>query len=72
MSINRNFKNPNSSEILEQVLLSRVNFFGAEDIPIIENLDLQIYRKTAEAFMCGLLPDSPTATSSRTEGIDDI
>lgn len=51
-----------------QVLLSRVNFFGAEDIPIIENLDLQMYRKTAEAFMCGLLPDSPTATSSRTEG----
>ncbi|MCI06746.1 endoglucanase 10-like [Trifolium medium] len=28
---------------------------------------LQNYRKTAEAVMCGLLPDSPTATESRTD-----
>jgi hypothetical protein len=33
-----------------------------------ENLDLQMYRKTSEAIMCELLPDSPTATSSRTKG----
>jgi len=27
-----------------------------------------MYRMTAEAVMCGLLSDSPTATSSRTDG----
>ncbi|BBG94837.1 glycosyl hydrolase 9B5 [Prunus dulcis] len=31
------------------------------------NPGLQKYRKTAEAVMCGLLPNSPTATNSRTE-----
>ncbi|KAK7376082.1 hypothetical protein VNO78_34934 [Psophocarpus tetragonolobus] len=49
-----------------QVLLSRVNFFGASKIPDA-NLDLQMYRETAEIFICMLLPDSPTATSNRTE-----
>ncbi|MFQ6634092.1 hypothetical protein Gotur_010474 [Gossypium turneri] len=51
-----------------QVLLSRILFFGAKDMPTVENLDLQMYRKTAELVMCGLLPDSPTATSRRTDG----
>ncbi|KAL3723745.1 hypothetical protein ACJRO7_035850 [Eucalyptus globulus] len=50
-----------------QVLLSRVDFFGASEVPITENLALQMYRETAEMMMCSLLPDSPTATSSRTE-----
>ncbi|KAH1058777.1 hypothetical protein AAZV13_02G045200 [Glycine max] len=50
-----------------QVLLSRVNFFGESNIPDAENLDLQMYRETAEILMCKLLPDSPTATANRTE-----
>lgn len=33
-----------------------------------ENLDLQLYRISAEAIMCALLPDSPMATSDRTDG----
>lgn len=57
----------NSVMTLEQVLLSRINIFGAKGASLGENLDLQMYRKTSEAIMCGLLPDSPTATSSRTE-----
>ncbi|GAV67831.1 Glyco_hydro_9 domain-containing protein [Cephalotus follicularis] len=48
-----------------QVLLSRLTFFGGKDNA--DNSGLQMYRKTAEAVMCGLLPDSPTATTSRTE-----
>ncbi|KAL5706537.1 cellulase [Ranunculus cassubicifolius] len=48
-----------------QVLLSRVSFFGAKNTL---NSGLQNYRKTAEAVMCGLLPQSPTATTSRTDG----
>ncbi|KAJ7957856.1 Endoglucanase [Quillaja saponaria] len=48
-----------------QVLLSRLTFFKAKDIP--NSGDLQSYRETAEAVMCGLLPDSPTATKSRTK-----
>ncbi|KAJ6802319.1 endoglucanase 24-like isoform X1 [Iris pallida] len=51
-----------------QVLLSRVNFFASKDTSNAENKGLQMYRNTAEAVMCGLLPDSPTATSSRTDG----
>lgn len=48
-----------------QVLLSRVSFFGPKDV---SNFDiLQKYRKSAEAVMCGLLPESSTATSSRTD-----
>ncbi|KAJ6919322.1 endoglucanase 2 [Populus alba x Populus x berolinensis] len=49
------------------VLLSRLNIFGAKGMSSEENLDLQMYRKTSEAIMCELLPDSPTATSSRTK-----
>ncbi|XWS45539.1 hypothetical protein CRYUN_Cryun15aG0145100 [Craigia yunnanensis] len=51
-----------------QVLMSRINFFGAKEMSTVENLYLQKYRKAAEAVMCGLLPDSPTATSRRTDG----
>ncbi|KAI3750737.1 hypothetical protein L2E82_21510 [Cichorium intybus] len=47
-----------------QVLLSRVSFF---DSKVASNANLQKYKKTAEAVMCGLLPKSPTATSSRTK-----
>ncbi|KAF8387731.1 hypothetical protein HHK36_026385 [Tetracentron sinense] len=50
-----------------QVLLSRVSFFSAKEASNEENLGLQMYRKTAGSVMCGLLPDSPTATSSRTD-----
>ncbi|KAM0970264.1 hypothetical protein ACFX13_018630 [Malus domestica] len=49
-----------------QVLMSRISFFGTKDMSSAENIDLQEYRETAEVFMCSLLPDSPTATSSRT------
>ncbi|KAF5191130.1 Endoglucanase [Thalictrum thalictroides] len=48
-----------------QVLLSRVSFFGGKET---SNSGLHRYRKTAEAVMCGLLPQSPTATTSRTDG----
>ncbi|KAH8509574.1 hypothetical protein Peur_051364 [Populus x canadensis] len=48
-----------------QVLLSRLTFLGNKDT---SNSGLQMYRKTAEAVMCGLIPDSPTATKSRTDG----
>ncbi|XVF59759.1 hypothetical protein PTKIN_Ptkin07bG0301700 [Pterospermum kingtungense] len=51
-----------------QVLLSRINFFGAKEMSTAENLYLQMYREAAEAVMCSLLPDSPTATSNRTDG----
>ncbi|XP_021902667.1 endoglucanase 10 [Carica papaya] len=49
-----------------QVLLSRLTFFGTKDTS--GNNGLLKYRQTAEAIMCGLLPKSPTATSSRTDG----
>ncbi|KAJ0085834.1 hypothetical protein Patl1_09560 [Pistacia atlantica] len=49
-----------------QVLLSRLSFFHAKDYS--DNSGLQMYRKTAEAVMCGLLPKSPTATTDRTDG----
>ncbi|KAJ6682200.1 ENDOGLUCANASE 2 [Salix koriyanagi] len=52
----------------QQVLLSRANLFGAKGMSSEENLDLQMYRKTSEAIMCELLPNSPTATTSRTNG----
>ncbi|XP_043713193.1 endoglucanase 24 isoform X3 [Telopea speciosissima] len=51
-----------------QVLLSRINLFGAKAASNAQNSGLQMYRKTAEAVMCGLLPSSPTATKSRTDG----
>ncbi|KAJ7953112.1 Endoglucanase [Quillaja saponaria] len=50
-----------------QVLLSRISFFDKKDSSSVENLDLQMYRETTEVIMCGLLPDSPTATPSRTD-----
>ncbi|XP_073127993.1 endoglucanase 2-like [Henckelia pumila] len=51
-----------------QVLLSRVNFFGSRNIQGTENIALQLYRKSAEAVICGLLPNSSSATTSRTKG----
>ncbi|KAK1304889.1 Endoglucanase 24 [Acorus calamus] len=50
-----------------QVLLSRLHVFSSTKTSNAENVDLQMYRRTAEAVMCGLLPDSPTATSSRSD-----
>ncbi|PWA80616.1 glycosyl hydrolase 9B5 [Artemisia annua] len=47
-----------------QVLLSRSSLFNSK---VASNADIKKYRKTAEAIMCGLLPKSPTATSSRTK-----
>ncbi|KAK4346922.1 hypothetical protein RND71_033261 [Anisodus tanguticus] len=40
---------------------SMVNLFGSK-----EDISLQLYRQTAETFLCGLLPESPMATSQRT------
>ncbi|CAI9116914.1 OLC1v1018204C1 [Oldenlandia corymbosa var. corymbosa] len=49
-----------------QVLMSRISFFSSKEA---SNSDiLQKYRDSAEAVMCGLLPKSQTATSSRTDG----
>ncbi|KAG2644853.1 hypothetical protein PVAP13_2KG381100 [Panicum virgatum] len=56
-------KNPGT-----QVLLSRLNFFGSKQISNAENEGLKSYRDTAEAVICGLIPDSPQATASRTGG----
>ncbi|KAK9071438.1 hypothetical protein SSX86_010007 [Deinandra increscens subsp. villosa] len=50
-----------------QVLLSRVNFFGSDtNIPIEENMNLQMYRRTAEALMCTIL--LPPPTNKKTNG----
>ncbi|CAI9777885.1 unnamed protein product [Fraxinus pennsylvanica] len=54
----------NTSTPGTEVLLSRVNFFRPKDVS--NSKILQKYRKSAEAIMCGLLPESSTATSSRT------
>ncbi|XP_031474446.1 endoglucanase 24-like [Nymphaea colorata] len=51
-----------------QVLLSRIAFFSSDKASDGEKSGLQNYKKTAEAVMCGLLPDSPTATTDRTDG----
>lgn len=48
-----------------QVLLSRVSFFGPRNKK--RSAGLQRYRQTAEEVMCSLLPDSPIATSSKTD-----
>lgn len=49
------------------MLLSRVNFFGAKkEISIVENMNLQMYRRTAEALMCMIL--LPPVTSQKTNG----
>ncbi|BAT77696.1 hypothetical protein LR48_Vigan09g030900 [Vigna angularis] len=50
-----------------QVLLARLSFFKAKGISNSYGSGLQSYKKTAEAVMCSLLPDSPTATENRTE-----
>ncbi|ERN01786.1 hypothetical protein AMTR_s00224p00023160 [Amborella trichopoda] len=46
----------------------RVSFFGSEKVSAAVNTALLKYKKTAEAVMCALLPDSPTATTNRTDG----
>uniref|UniRef100_A0A1J3J794 Endoglucanase n=1 Tax=Noccaea caerulescens TaxID=107243 RepID=A0A1J3J794_NOCCA len=48
-----------------QVLLSRLLFFKKD---LSGSKGLGSYRDTAKAVMCGLLPNSPTATKSRTNG----
>lgn len=45
------------------MLVSRISFFGSKDADIVQK-----YRDSAEVVMCGLLPDSPSATDSRTGG----
>lgn len=50
-------------KFLWQVLLSRVYFFHGKD-----NTKLAKYQKSAQALMCTLLPESPSATSDRTNG----
>lgn len=57
----------NKSTILMQVLLSRIILFDTKGLTDSIQSGLQMYRTTAEAVMCGLLPDSPTATKSRTD-----
>ncbi|KAK9023131.1 hypothetical protein V6N11_003360 [Hibiscus sabdariffa] len=49
-----------------QVLLSRLTLFGAKGVS--GNSGLGNYRKSAEGVICSLLPKSPYATSSRTDG----
>lgn len=53
---------------IAQVLLSRTSFFNTKLSSKAENVGLQKYKETADAIMCGLLPKSPTATTSRTSG----
>jgi len=48
-----------------QILLSRLTFFKKG---LSGSKGLQGFKETAEAVMCGLIPSSPTATSSRTDG----
>ncbi|WZY98331.1 hypothetical protein YC2023_070660 [Brassica napus] len=54
-----------SYKIMDHILLSRLTFFKKD---LSGSKGLQGYKETAEAVMCGLIPSSPTATSSRTEG----
>ncbi|KAL1536830.1 cellulase [Salvia divinorum] len=51
-----------------QVLLSRVSFFKSRSIRVEESITLQLYKRTAELVVCGLLPNSSSA-SQRTEGL---
>ncbi|MBA0597053.1 hypothetical protein Gorai_006869, partial [Gossypium raimondii] len=48
-----------------QVLLSRLSFFG--DKGAKGNSGIDDYKKSADELMCALLPDSPSATASRTK-----
>ncbi|KAK3131278.1 hypothetical protein QOZ80_6BG0504430 [Eleusine coracana subsp. coracana] len=50
-----------------QVLLSRVSFFASKGLDDGQNKGLGMYKETAEAVMCILLPDSDTA-AFRTDG----
>ncbi|MBA0693359.1 hypothetical protein Goari_003733 [Gossypium aridum] len=47
------------------VLLSRLSFFG--DKGAKGNSGIDDYKKSADELMCALLPDSPSATASRTK-----
>ncbi|CAH1437190.1 unnamed protein product [Lactuca virosa] len=50
-----------------QVLLSRLNFFGlGKEISMVENMNLQMYRRTAEAVMCRVL--LPPPRNQKTKG----
>lgn len=51
-----------------QVLLSRYQLLQAQGGSSLTTIGLTKYRNTADALMCALLPDSPTATKSRTDG----
>jgi len=55
-----------------QVLLSRLNFFGSKQISNAEKEGLKSYRDTAEAVICGLIPDSLQATARRTKYIYEL
>lgn len=48
-----------------QVLLSRYQLLQTQ---VVTTTGLNNYRTTADALMCALLPDSPSATTSRTDG----
>ncbi|MBA0867614.1 hypothetical protein Goshw_001976, partial [Gossypium schwendimanii] len=50
---------------LREVLLSRLSFFG--DKGAKGNSGIDDYKKSADELMCALLPDSPSATASRTK-----
>jgi hypothetical protein len=50
-----------------QVLLSRVSFFASQGSDVAQDDVLGMYKQTADAVMCILLPDSETA-AFRTEG----
>eukprot|EP01018_Ginkgo_biloba_P016743 Gb_05872 [translate_table: standard] len=51
-----------------QVLLARTHLLGAKTMSAQVSNDLEDYKSTADAIMCAFLPDSPTATTNRTEG----
>ncbi|CAN1342045.1 Endoglucanase 24 [Linum perenne] len=52
-----------------QVLLARMNLFGGDNgVTADENVKLQMYTRMAQALMCQLFPDSPSATAGRTAG----
>ncbi|KAH9301567.1 hypothetical protein KI387_013150, partial [Taxus chinensis] len=51
-----------------QVLLSRIQFFGSKTLSSQVSGSLEQYRMTAREIMCAFLPDSPSATTNRTNG----
>ncbi|KAF9604155.1 hypothetical protein IFM89_002830 [Coptis chinensis] len=53
---------------IASMLELRVSFFGGKEISDADSIGLQMYRRTAEALMCSLLPDSPLASPDRTAG----